>query len=107
MLKFPALTQSISKHFKLHPSRQKTLISLIFGSISSSNVHHQSLSRYVGSPNPKAALRKVERFFVRRNYPQRTRLKPLSIFLTLKESLTYALIEPTGNSAKKASIIWC
>ena len=67
MLKFPALTQSISKHFKLHPSRQKTLIYLIFGVISSSNVHQQSLSRYVGSPNPKAALRKVERFFVRKN----------------------------------------
>jgi hypothetical protein len=77
MLKFPALTQSISKHFKLHPSRQKTLISLIFGIISSSNVHHQSLSRYVGSPNPKAALRKVERFFVKKNYLPRILPKPL------------------------------
>lgn len=66
MLDIPSLTQSISKHFNLHPSRQKTLASLIIGALSSSNVHHQSLARYVASPNPKAALRKVERFFFRR-----------------------------------------
>jgi hypothetical protein len=107
MLKFPALTQSISKHFKLHHSRQKTLTHLIFGVISSSNVHQKSLSRYVGSPNPKAALRKVERFFVRKNYLPRILLKPLSTFWNLKESLTYALIELTGNLVKRASIIWC
>jgi len=77
MLKFPALTQTISKHFKLHPSRQKTLAHLILGVISSNNVHQQSLSRYVGSPNPKAALRKVERFFVKRNYPRKILLKLL------------------------------
>ncbi len=106
MLKFPALTQAISKHFNLHPSRQKTLACLIFGIISSSNVHQQSLSRYVGSPNPKAALRKVERFFVKKNYPQRTLPKPLSNFLALREILTCVLIDPTGNLAKKASIIW-
>lgn len=41
MLKFPALAQSILKHFKFHLSKQKTLISLIFGGISSSNVHRR------------------------------------------------------------------
>jgi hypothetical protein len=71
MMKIPALTQAISNHFNLHPSRQKTLISLIYGALCSSNVHQQSLSRYVGSPNPKSALRKVERFFVKKNYLQR------------------------------------
>jgi hypothetical protein len=77
MLNILPLTQSISKHFKLHPSRQKTLTSLIAGTFSSSNVHQQSLSRYVASPNPKAALRKVERFFARRNYLLRTMPEPL------------------------------
>ena len=59
------LTQKISKHFSLHPSRQKTLASMIFSALCSNNVHHQSLARYVDSPNPKAGLRKVERFFKR------------------------------------------
>src|SRR5436190_19277390 len=58
------LTQKLSKHFSIHPSRQKTLAALIFSALCSHNVHHQSLARYVDSPNPKAGLRKVERFFV-------------------------------------------
>jgi hypothetical protein len=63
MVKLHPLTLNISKHFSLHPSRQKTLASMILGALSSNNVHHQSLARHVDSPNPKAALRKVERFF--------------------------------------------
>lgn len=65
-MKLDLLTHKISKHFSIHPSRQKTLAAMIFGLLSSSNVHQQSLARYVNSPNPAAALRKVERFFFRR-----------------------------------------
>ena len=65
------LAQKLSKHFSLHPSRQKTLASLIFSALCSNNVHHQSLARYVNSPNPKAGLRKVERFFVKSLFPLR------------------------------------
>ena len=105
MLKIPALTQAISKHFNLHPSRQKTFSSLIFGALCSGNVHQQSLSRYVSSPNPKAALRKVERFFVKKNYPQRTLPGLLSTSWVLKESLICAWIELIGNLAKRVSTI--
>ena len=63
MVKLHPLTQKLSKHFSLHPSREKTLAAMILGVLCSSNVHHQSLARYVESPHPKAALRKVERFF--------------------------------------------
>jgi hypothetical protein len=80
MLKIPVLTQAISKHFNLHPSRQKTLVSLIFGALCNGNVHQQSLSLHVGSPNPKAALRKVERFFAKKNYLPKTRPGLLSTF---------------------------
>ncbi|MBY0292253.1 MAG: hypothetical protein K2W92_03080 [Alphaproteobacteria bacterium] len=38
---------------------------MIFGSISSHDVHHQSLARYVDGPNPNAA-RKVESVFVKK-----------------------------------------
>lgn len=41
---------------------------MIFGAINSSNVHHQSLAHYVESLNPNAALRKVERFFMKRHW---------------------------------------
>jgi hypothetical protein len=58
------LTQKISKQFSIHPSRQNTMAAMIFSVLCSNNVHHQSLARYVDSPNPKAALRKVERFFL-------------------------------------------
>ncbi len=106
MLKLPLFTTTISKHFRIHPSRQKTLPSMIFGVICSGNVHHQSLSRYVGSPNPKAALRKVERFFVKRNYLTRTMPELLLSLLVLKESLISVLIDPTGSLGKRVSIIW-
>jgi hypothetical protein len=105
MLKLNPLTKKISKHFSLHPSRQKTLASMIFGAISSSNVHHQSLARYVDSPNPNAALRKVERFFVKKNCLPRITLKPLLNFWGLKESSTSALTDLIGNMAIRRSII--
>ena len=79
---------------------------MIFSILSSSNVHHQSLARYVDSPNPKAALRKVELFFSKKLYPQKNMPKPLLKSLDLKAILTYALIEPTGSLAKKTLIIW-
>lgn len=67
-MKLDPLTQKLSKHFSLHPSRQKTLAAMILGVLCSSNVHHQSLARYVDSPKPKAGLRKVERFFLQKPY---------------------------------------
>lgn len=70
-MKIDLLTHKISKHFSIHPSRQKTLSAMIFGLLSSNNVHQQSLARYVNSPNPTAALRKVERFFFRRTFGNR------------------------------------
>lgn len=99
------LTQKISKHFSLHPSRQKTLASLIFSALCSNNVHHQSLARYVESPNPKAALRKVERFFVKKPFPSKNTRDPLLNVLDLKENLSSASIGPTGSMARKISII--
>lgn len=57
------LTQKISNFFSIHPSRKKTLSALILGAISSENVQHHSLSRYVDSPTLGAAERRVERFF--------------------------------------------
>jgi hypothetical protein len=78
---------------------------MIFGAISSSNVRHQSLSRYVDSPNPNAALRKIERFFVKKNYLPKITPKPLLNFWGLKESLTAALTDLIGNMAIRRSII--
>ncbi|MBY0501349.1 MAG: hypothetical protein K2P93_05040 [Alphaproteobacteria bacterium] len=63
MKKLNLLTHKIAKHFSIHPSRQKTLAGMIVSALSTKNVHQQSLSLYVEGPNPKAALRKVERFF--------------------------------------------
>ena len=66
MKKLDLLTHKLSKHFSLHPSRQKTLSSMILGLLCGRNVHQQSLAQYVESPTPKAGLRRVERFFVKR-----------------------------------------
>jgi len=63
MKKLHLLTHKIAKHFSIHKSRQKTLAAMILSALSTKNVHQQSLSLYVEGPNPKAALRKVERFF--------------------------------------------
>lgn len=75
MKKLHLLTHKISKHFSLHPSRQKTLCAMILGALCSNNVHHQSLARYVDSPNPEAALRKVERFFLTNPYRLKSMLE--------------------------------
>ena len=79
---------------------------MILGALDSSNVHQQSLARYVDSPNPKAALQKVERFFVNKLYPPKIMQKPLLTLLDSKESLTSALTDPTGNLGTKKSITW-
>lgn len=50
---------------------------MVLGVLCNSNVYQQSLARYVDSPNPKAALRKVERFFVKKPYCLRIMRKPL------------------------------
>jgi hypothetical protein len=76
MNKQDLLTQKVSNHFSLHPSRQKTLCAMILGALCSNNVHHQSLARYVESPTPAAALRKVERFFLTKACRLKSMLKP-------------------------------
>ena len=106
-MKVNPLTEKISKHFSLHPSRQNTMAAMIFSVLCSNNVHHQSLARYVDSPNPKAALRKVERFFfVMKRYPPRSTQRQSLVRSDSKESLTLALIEAIGNMAKGKSITW-
>lgn len=101
------LTKKIAKHFPLHPSRQNTMASMILGVLFNSNVHHQSLARYVASPNPKAALRKVERFFVKNHCPAKIMPDALLKRLDLKENLISIWIEPTGNLAIRKSTTWC
>ena len=59
---FP-LTQCVSKHFSLHPSRQKTLSGLLLGVLNSQCVQHHALSQFVASLNAQASLRRTERFF--------------------------------------------
>jgi hypothetical protein len=59
------LAQKIGKYFKLHPSREETFIAMIFSAIASGNVHQSDLARYVGSPNHRSGLRRVERFFLK------------------------------------------
>ncbi len=83
------------------------MAAMIFSVLCSNNVHHQSLARYVDSPNPKAALRKVERFFfAMKSCPlmstQRQSLKRSDS----KESLILALIEAIGDMAKRKSTTW-
>ena len=85
MKKLDPLTQKLSKHFSVHPSRQKTLASMIFSALSTKNVHQQSLSLYVEGPNPKAALRKVERFFCEEALSHRDYAKAIADFLDFKK----------------------
>ena len=91
MKKLDPITQKISKHFSIHPSRQKTLASMIFGLLCSKNVHHQSLACYLESPNPKSGLRRVERFFFVKtlSLPKNTPKLSLSS-LDLKKNLIFA-----------------
>lgn len=105
-MKLNPLTQKISKHFSIHPSRQNTLSAMIFSVLCSNNVHHQSLSRYVDSPNPKAALRKVERFLAMKRCPLRSMQRQSLKRSGLKEGLILALIEAIGNMAKRKSTTW-
>ena len=105
MIILNSLTSRLSKHFSLHPARQKTLSSLIVGALSSGNVHHHSLARYVDSPNPEAAERRVERFFVKRAWIKRNMLKQSLNFWDLMVNLTSVLIGQTGNLERKTSII--
>ena len=79
---------------------------MVFGLLCSHNVHHQSLARYVESPNPKAALRKVERFFVKKPCLSKIMRKPLLALLALKESLISALTDPTGSLAISLPVIF-
>lgn len=77
MKKLDLLTHKLSKHFSLLPSRQKTLSSMILGLLCSRNVHQQSLAQYVESPTPKADLRRVEHFFVKKACLQKIMQRPL------------------------------
>lgn len=63
MLFSTPLTSRICNLFPMHPSRRKTFAALIYGVMDSSNVHHIGLSRYLNTPKPKNALRRIERFF--------------------------------------------
>lgn len=63
MNKQTTLTQKLSNHFPMHPSRRKTFLGLIFGALTSNQVTHKSLSRHVVSDNELSATRKVKRFF--------------------------------------------
>jgi hypothetical protein len=104
MKKLHLLTHKIAKHFSIHKSRQKTLAAMILSALSTKNVHQQSLSLYVEGPNPKAALRKVERFFVTKLCPTRIMLRLLSISLVLKRNSIFALTDPIGSLGTKTSI---
>jgi hypothetical protein len=63
MFVFVPLTQKICQYFPLHPSRKKTLVSIILGAMCSGNVYHQSLVRHINSPNLRAAQRQSRTFF--------------------------------------------
>jgi hypothetical protein len=106
MKKLDLLTKKLSKHFSVHPSRQKTLSSMILGLLCSRNVHQQSLSCYVESATPKAGLRRVERFFLKKLYLSKNMQGLWLNCLVLKETLTFALIERTGSLATRTSTIW-
>lgn len=58
-----SLIPSISNQFDMHHARKKTLSAILFGMINSGNVQQLSFSAYLESARPKAALRRVERFF--------------------------------------------
>ncbi len=81
-MKINLLTWKTSKHFSIHPSRQKTLETMIFDVLSTKNVQHQSLAREGDSLNPKAAWRKVERFFVKNFWPSKIMQ---NLFVNLKK----------------------
>ncbi|MFM7853426.1 MAG: hypothetical protein ACKO96_16280, partial [Flammeovirgaceae bacterium] len=53
----------VIKTFSPASSRQKTLVGMIVGAMSSNDCQHHSLARHVSSRTHQAAVRKVERFF--------------------------------------------
>ena len=57
------LISGICNHFSIHPARLVTLSAIIYGVMNTGNVHQISLSRHLNSSKPKAALRRIERFF--------------------------------------------
>ena len=103
MQKLDLLTKNLSKHFSIHPSRQKTLAAMIYGLLCSKNVHQQSLSLYTESPTPQAGLRKVERFFAEETLSSADFARAIVELLGFKKNLISVLIERTGNLAQKIS----
>ena len=63
MFPLTPIISRICSAFPMHPSRLITFASLIYGVMDSSNVHQISFSRYLTTPKPKNALRRIERFF--------------------------------------------
>jgi len=77
------LTQKLSKHFIMHPSRLKTFVAAILGAMSSGNCQQYSLSRMLNSPTAKSAIRRIERLF------QKQDLSCTSLATFLVEALNY------------------
>ncbi len=63
-----SLTQKLSKHFLMHPSRVKTFAAAILGAMSSGNCQQYSLSRMLDSPTCKAGIRRIERLFQKQEF---------------------------------------
>lgn len=103
MKRLDLLTNKLSKHFSIHPSRRKTLSSMILGLLCSRNVHQQSLACYVESTPPKAGLRRVERFFLKKLCPSKNMQGLWLNCLDSKESLICVLIGRTGSLAIRTS----
>ena len=78
-----SLTQKLSKHFLMHPSRLKTFAAAILGAMSSGNCQQYSLSRMLESPTCKSGIRRIERLF------QKQELTCSSLALFLVEALDF------------------
>ena len=78
-----SLTQRLSKHFLMHPSRLKTFAAAILGAMSSGNCQQYSLSRMLESPTCKSGIRRIERLF------QKQELTCSSLALFLVEALDF------------------
>jgi hypothetical protein len=85
------LTQKLSNHFQMHPSRRKTFFGLIFGALTSNQVTHKCLSRHVISDNELAATRKVERFFQHQELPLSDYVETVISIFDLKEKLNLCI----------------
>ena len=92
MSRINPLTQKLSEHFSLHSSRLHTLVALVRGALTSSNVHHNSLARFVPSPTRKGAERRVERFFAKQKLATIDYAKTiLSLLPSLPEKIVLCL----------------